>query len=251
MFNLNQNKCSTSPEYAFSSGVLFLGLAKVKNMVQGYSSPKPFSLNEIENCIKYDIKVVDIWVERLQEYISSDNADILKGKRILELGPGSDLGVGLYLLSKNVAEYNAIDVNDLVQSVPKEFYVSFISHLKKNNSDIDESFLKNELENTREGNNNKLNFVCREDFDIVNALDSREIDIIFSQAAFEHFDDIDEAIQAISSVAVKGAKAVVLIDLKTHSRWIRDKDPNNIYRYPKWFYDLFYWSQYASQNCAL
>ena len=30
------------------------------------------------------------------------------------------------------------------------------------------------------------------------------------------------------------------VDLKTHSRWIRDKDPNNIYRYPKWLYNIFW-----------
>jgi hypothetical protein len=29
-------------------------------------------------------------------------------------------------------------------------------------------------------------------------------------------------------------------DRQTHSRWIREKDPNNIYRYARWFYRLFY-----------
>jgi hypothetical protein len=29
---------------------------------------------------------------------------------------------------------------------------------------------------------------------------------------------------------------VAEIDLKTHSRWIRDHDPNNIYRYPSSLY---------------
>jgi hypothetical protein len=33
---------------------------------------------------------------------------------------------------------------------------------------------------------------------------------------------------------------VAEIDLKTHSRWIRDHDPNNIYRYPDGLYDLFW-----------
>jgi hypothetical protein len=32
---------------------------------------------------------------------------------------------------------------------------------------------------------------------------------------------------------------VLLIDLQTHSRWIRQKDPINIYRYPQWIYRLF------------
>jgi len=44
----------------------------------------------------------------------------------------------------------------------------------------------------------------------------------------------------MSTVARPGAKLVCEIDFKTHSRWIRDKDPNNIYRYSDWFYHLFY-----------
>ena len=64
------------------------------------------------------------------------------------------------------------------------------------------------------------------------------VDIIFSQAAFEHFDDINETIKALSKITNPGAIIIALVDLKTHSRWIRDKDPNNIYRYPKWIYSL-------------
>ena len=33
---------------------------------------------------------------------------------------------------------------------------------------------------------------------------------------------------------------VAEVDLMTHSRWIREKDPLNIYRYPQWLYRLFY-----------
>lgn len=37
---------------------------------------------------------------------------------------------------------------------------------------------------------------------------------------------------------------VAQVDLKTHSRWIREHDPNNSYRYPRWLYRLF-WFQGA------
>src|SRR5690606_23930769 len=33
---------------------------------------------------------------------------------------------------------------------------------------------------------------------------------------------------------------IIEIDLKTHSRWIREKDPNNIYRYPDFIYNAFW-----------
>ena len=63
--------------------------------------------------------------------------------------------------------------------------------------------------------------------------------MVFSQAAFEHFDDINATIFQLSKVCRPGAILVAEIDLKTHSRWIRDKDPNNIYRYPNYLYNKF------------
>ena len=66
------------------------------------------------------------------------------------------------------------------------------------------------------------------------------MDIVFSQAAFEHFDDVQRTIQELSAGCSSNAVAIISVDLQTHSRWIRDKDPNNIYRYPDWLYNKFY-----------
>jgi hypothetical protein len=54
---------------------------------------------------------------------------------------------------------------------------------------------------------------------------------VFSQAAFEHFDDVERTVEQLSVVCRPGAQIVAEIDLKTHSRWVRDHDPNSIYRY--------------------
>jgi len=224
--------------YFFAGGV-FLTLAKTKSIIHGYSSPKPFSINETTKCIEYDISVVESWLSHLQKYQSTSPGNNLKNKRVLELGPGSDLGIGLYLLSKGASEYNAVDVNNLVQSVPNTFYEELFAYLKVNNQEIDESFLRGQLDKLRDGDNDKLNYVCRNDFNIASALNGRKVDIVFSQAAFEHFDNIEDTIGSLSKVTDKGAIAIILIDLQTHSRWIRDVDPINIYRYPAWLYRLF------------
>ena len=99
--------------------------------------------------------------------------------------------------------------------------------------------LHEQLVKTQQGSNDRLNYICRDDFDIVKAVGLSKIDIIFSQASFEHFDDVDETVCKLSEIAQAGTVIVAEIDLKTHTGRIRDKDPNNIYRYPKWFYDLF------------
>ncbi len=225
--------------FYFIAGMAFMTLAKVKFIIKGYSSPKPFSISEYDKCAEYDIRVVDRWMDHLRKYAGNDAGDIVQNKTILELGPGSDLGIGLYLLSKGIKQYIAVDINNLAESVPHEFYKKLFNKISSIDNNADIRLLNEQLVKTQNKNNDRLNYVCRDDFDIAKAVGLSTIDIIFSQAAFEHFDDVDETVQKLSQITRAGTVIVAEIDLKTHTRWIRDKDPNNIYRYPKWFYRLF------------
>lgn len=225
-------------KFLFMAGIGFLVLAKVKNMLQGYSTPKSFDISETEKCIEYDIGVVEHWLSYLQGY--TNNASAFNGKNVLELGPGSDLGIGIYLLAKGCHQYNACDVNNLVKSAPDTFYEKLFEKLKGMNDNINIDFLKEQLTAAKAGNPSRLNYVVRDDFDIVSVIGESKVDLVFSQAAFEHFDDIEETIAQLSAVCKPGAVAVVEVDLKTHSRWVREKDPNNIYRYPDYIYNAFW-----------
>jgi hypothetical protein len=108
-------------KFYYFAGVVFLALAKIKNILRGYSSPKPFDISESQKCFDYDIRVVDRWLEHLDRYSQIGVA----GKNILEIGPGSDLGVGIYLLSQGAHQYNACDVNNLMSEVQDSFYRFF------------------------------------------------------------------------------------------------------------------------------
>lgn len=224
--------------FFYLAGIVFLALAKLKNAIHGYSSPKTFSISETARCIDYDIGVVEAWLSRLQNYARADNG--LVGKSVLELGLGSDLGVGLYLLSKGCAKYNACDVNDLMKSVPNEFYERLFEKLGKLDRRVDLGFLRNQWQAAQAGRPSRLNYVVSAEFDLVRAFGATTMDLVFSRAAFEHFDDIDATISQLSTISKPGAIMVVEIDLKTHSRWIRDHDPNNIYRYSRRVYDAFW-----------
>jgi SAM-dependent methyltransferase len=220
------------------AGIAFMALSRAKYILKGYSTPKPFDVSEFEKCFEYDIHVVEQWLSNLQKY--THNANFLAGKNVLELGPGSDLGVGIYLLWKGCSQYNACDVNDLMKFTPYSFYEHFFGKLESINSQADIDFLKRQLKETMKGNPSRLNYVIRNDFDIVSAFGEATVDLVFSQAAFEHFDDIDATISQLSTICKPGAILVAEIDLKTHSRWIREKDPNNIYRYPNYVYNIFW-----------
>ncbi len=229
---------SLRDSFFYMAGIGFLALAKTRNIFQGYSSPKPFDISDTATCIEYDIRIVEHWLSHLQRYMHG--AVSLAGKNVLELGPGSDLGIGICLLAEGCSQYNACDVNDLMKSTPDSFYEQFFEKLESINSQTNIDFLKKQLKETKAGNPSRLNYVVHNDFDIISAFGQSTVDLAFSQAAFEHFDDIDATISQLSAVCKPGAVLVAEIDLKTHTRWIRDKDPNNIYRYPDWIYNAFW-----------
>jgi SAM-dependent methyltransferase len=222
-------------------GLAFLFLNKIRHSIRGYRTPRTFPITEFQQAIEYDLRVVDHWLAHLETYAGHPVTPT--GRTILELGPGADLGVGLMLLMKGARKYNALDAHNLVQSVPDEFYDQLFRHLEENVEDerVGIDFLRSQLELTRAGRGDRLNYVVREDFDLA-VFKEEEVDLVFSQAAFEHFDDVEKTIQQLSQVVVPGAILIAEVDLQTHTRWIRDRDPLNIYRYSDFIYDLFRFS---------
>src|SRR5882724_8936072 len=54
----------------FGAGLGFLGLAKIKHTIQGYTTPKPFALSEVDQCIEYDQRVAASYIRNLAAYDS-------------------------------------------------------------------------------------------------------------------------------------------------------------------------------------
>ena len=142
---------------------------------------------------------------------------------MLELGPGSDLGIGVLLLSKGAARYNGCDVHALPRNAPGAFYQALFRTLKAIDADADIQRLAGSLHSLVSGAGDELNYVVRDDFDLVAAFGRRTIDVVFSQAAFEHFDDPEATIAGLSEICRPGAVIVAEIDLQAHSRGIRNQ----------------------------
>jgi SAM-dependent methyltransferase len=181
----------------YLAGLGFLGLAKVKHTLQGYNRPTPFA-DDAERSIAH----VRGNAERLANAIERSGKS-LQGTDILELGPGSSLEGGRYLLTRGAASYTAFDRFRLAPDLPG------------------------------------VRYIVRDDFDL-STLPPASFDLIVSCAAFEHFDDVDQVIRQLTALVRPNGMLCAEIDLQTHSRWIREADPNNIYRYSEWLYRLFY-----------
>jgi SAM-dependent methyltransferase len=225
----------------YIAGCLVLLLNKVRHSVQGYTQPRSFPVSQIQRAIDYDFAVVKLWMQHLVEYLGPQAT--LKNKTILELGPGPDLGIGILTLMHGAHQYNALDVHNLMKLTSLQFYDQFFKYLKEkfqiSQEDIECLCLQVDrtLSGQHDGLHDRLNYVCDRNFD-VSVFGKSTVDLVFSQAAFEHFDDIERVIAELSRVAKPGAVLVAEIDLRTHTRWIRDVDPLNIYRYEDFIYKM-------------
>ena len=222
--------------FYYCLGGIFIFLNKIRYSIVGYKTPRPFSIKESNKCIDYDFNTVDGWLNELNNLI--DSTFSIKGKNVLELGPGADLGVGLILLARGVRKYSAIDVNPLVYKVPKGFYNSLFDEITKRIPLANINDLKYQLQLFYEGKSDRLNYIYDKNFSF-SSLQSEMFDVVFSQAAFEHFDNIENTLRNVSEIISDGGWVLLGIDFQTHTRWIRERDPLNIYRYSDKIYKIF------------
>lgn len=214
-------------------------LAKAKSLLTGYSTPNQVDKSDLGRRIAYDIDVVAGWRDALVDETAGRNP--FAGRNVLELGPGGDLGTGVCLLAQGCASYTALDVHENARQAPTALYDSLITELAKRDARVDRKELAKDVEAFRSSDpHSRLKLVVRPDFDVKRAIGDAQIDLIVSQAAFEHFDNIPATFAQMTEVCSPGARLVAVVDLATHSRWIRDHDPNNIYRYSESFYRQFH-----------
>jgi SAM-dependent methyltransferase len=189
---------------------LAMGTANaLRHRLQGYVNPRPFSSADVHRTIQHAIEVVD----RLQ----TDGAIDWQGKRVLELGPGSDLSTGAVILRRGAASYRAIDRFDNRDQADPSLYAKLGEAL---NSPVLEQHLEFTLAK----------------FPALTEVTGM-YDLIVSNATLEHIEAIPEVFRSLRRLASPGARMVHHIDGQTHMRWIKDIDPLNILRYSKFTYD--------------
>ena len=210
-------------------GLGFLGLAWGKSRLGGYTTPNGVAKADEQGKIAY---LLDIFAS-LRRFLPPGFD--LRGRDVLELSPGSSRGNGVLFLALGARSYHAIDVFDLAGGEDRAFYGRLLDRLPEGReADRERARVLVGTSGPRE-----FGYAVGRDFDIPRLAEGRSFDLIVSCAAFEHYDDRAEAIVSLTQVARPGCRTVHIIDLQTHSRWIREHDPNNIYRYPERLYRLF------------
>lgn len=183
----------------------------VRHRLLGYTRPRPFGRDDLERTIDHVLGVVERW-----QRSGLDPRD----RRILELGPGPDLGTGFVLVALGAASYTAVDRFPLAVNDNAPLYAALADRLG-----VDVAATRQRMQY------------------VVGAIPMRgdlspSFDAFVSNAALEHIADIPSTFAWMQSLGAPGAIHVHLVDAQTHMRWVRPRDHWNILRYPGWMYRL-------------
>lgn len=234
MMNIMRPKDTRNLYYRFIGAVVIV-LNYIRHRLAGYQTPRTFDVTQVDKAVDYDLKITERWNSYLRNYLKNDEP--FRDKIVLELGPGPDLGTGLITLATGAKKYIALDVNNLANSAPPDLYEKLFEKLLETFDDSVIQYVKEQLNYFNIRKKSNLEYIVDKDFSISGL--KEKVDLVISQVAFEHFDNIEETIKEIGKIIKKGGVLYSHVDMKTHTRWIKDRDPLNIYRYGDLFWNMF------------
>jgi hypothetical protein len=188
----------------FAAGLVLGAANTVRHNRQGYVDPRPFSPDDVDRTIEHAVEIVDLLTEC--------GKIAWPGKRVLEIGPGSDLTTGAVMLSRGAAAYHAVDLFDNRWQAAEGLY-------NRLNQTIGANVRSEDLRFTQTA------FPALPDL-------TGTFDVIVSNACLEHVAAVPPLLRRLRDFAASGCQMVHHIDGQTHMRWFRDHDPLNILRYP-------------------
>lgn len=176
----------------------------LRHRLIGYRTPRPFSDRNQQRAVDYAHEVVQRWTRAGLEP---------RGARVLELGPGPDLGTGAALLKAGAVSYTAVDAFPLARNVPTSFYEQFAGF-----------------------DHRRLEYIM-DRFPALPSVDG-QFDAVVSNAAMEHFEDVRTLWVRLRQLVSPSGRMVHMVDASTHMRPFRTTDPLNIYRYSEASYRM-------------
>ncbi len=210
------------------TGAFILLTVWAKHRLTGYRKPNTVSEDDRNARIGYVHDVVQSWLRFMPPDVS------VSGRSVLELGPGSSLATGSLLLAHGAASYTAVDAFRLAGEETADFRHDAVRR-------FDGALLEEDVraaEAAMSASSDAFRYHVDPGFDIPALCGDQTFDLILSCAAFEHFDAIETTIDGLTKVARSGCVSLHIVDLQTHTNAIRERDPNNIYRFSPGFYSL-------------
>ncbi len=212
---------------------LFIGLSsRLKKFILRLNAPRPrmIPLSDYGKNLDYDRGILNT----LREL--SGEADFFAGKKILEIGPGPDLLLGLLALESGARSYSAIDYFPVL-SAPLSFYENLKKDLKAPQALKAVDHVRSSLSENKPIGSPEIKYRILGIERLEGTKD--KYDLIFSKDVLEHVDDLNSAFRAMRSALALGGRMIHKIDFQTHTSFIQDKDRLNFLRYSNYIYNNF------------
>ncbi|MEC7881119.1 MAG: class I SAM-dependent methyltransferase [Chloroflexota bacterium] len=177
----------------------------------------------------YGVRISD-WVHE----VSLKNNISLKGKKILEIGPGGLLFQGLIFQAMG-AEYTAIDAfqGNCLSEKARDLYARFLSDTSSFSFSYDLEWKDVEQSN--------LNYIPNMPLEKMSeSLKGKKFDIIFSYGVLEHLYDIDSGFVTMENLLSDQGLAIHNIDYQPHDFWRDYENPLTHLCVPNFLYKMAY-----------
>ncbi len=195
------------------------------NIYNNWRTKKQFNLGNFET--HYDTIMDRLSLSETLNYIknvyedyirySSISVEIIRGKRILEIGCGDNLGIALKFLAAGAAQVICLDKFYIKRKSEREYalYKALREQLEDNSKKyFDEAI---DLNNGIEINLDKLKYIYGFGIEKARELfDFESFDLIISRAVLEHIYDIESAFSVMNDLLVAGGYMIHKIDFRDH-----------------------------------
>jgi len=162
----------------------------------------------------------------------------LVSRRVLEIGPGAWLDLGLRVLALGAAEYWAIDrFADLAKRAAVEHYQQFLAEMPISQREKCEEVLV--LGDSSVSFRGPIRYWPNTPIEACESLPRDYFDLIYSHAVLEHAFNLDQTFAAMSRLLRVGGLAIHIVDVSTHGQLAQmSGDSLAMLRYPDWLWHL-------------
>lgn len=214
-------------------------LAKINQRKGTYISLSGATHRRYEQDIEESIGYINTVFEDYLRY-GNIRPDDLCGQRVLELGPGDNLGVALKFISTGAVKVVCLDrfYSDRDNAQQLEIYKALLATFSEEERRLAESAIK--FSNSSfEFDKRKIEYISGVAVEEAQALFQEEsFDLIVSRAVLEHVFNLDKAFLNMSIWLKVGGSLLHKVDLRPHSMFPRHPNPLTFLTVPDYLWPL-------------
>lgn len=188
-------------------------------------------------------KVGDYFQTCFDEYFEqlsiaqSGQVDFLRGKRILEYGPGDVPGVAILMVAHGASQVVCVDRFPMVRMSPKNVQIVklMLERLPSPQHDRAWACFRQATHPESGLNPQLIDYLVRPSG--LSGL-SNAVDLVMSRAVLEHVNDLPATFRDMHVALKPGGIAIHLVDLKSHG--LHRENPLDFLSWPTWLWSMMY-----------